>query len=67
MKACAKCGIEVSESDLYASGDGEICSSCNLDEEISSRQSALSPLTYIALAGGLVPFSSRTAAQAQPL
>ena len=56
MKACEQCGTEVSESEMYISGDGEICASCQLDSEIFYRRPALSSVTLTALVGGFAPF-----------
>ena len=56
MKACAVCGKEVEESELYTSGNGEVCGSCHLDDELPKPGLPISPIAMVALAGGVVPF-----------
>jgi hypothetical protein len=56
MKACAACGIEVEESDLFMSDKGEVCASCDLDDEIGSKGLMLGPLTITALVCAIGPF-----------
>jgi hypothetical protein len=56
MKACASCGIEVAESELFMSDKGEVCGACNLDDEISGSGSLLSPVTIVAIIAGVLPF-----------
>lgn len=56
MKACASCGTEVAESELFMSDKGEVCGACNLDDEISGSASLLSPVTIVAVIAGILPF-----------
>lgn len=58
MKACAKCGKEVDEADMFMSERGEICGECEWTSEVEAIEglSLVHPAVIVGVISGLVPF-----------